>query len=259
MKLPALLTMLLFGLIACQPKGSLMYQFPEPQNYAVDQVMVVIDYLNLKDDIGKLWDFDSYYHQQILNKLLADVDRQLHQSGYPKINKYLLSSGLLIKDTFAVEHYIEDQIQDELLYPPFILAAENIATEQIDKHQEILTIMVKYIAPRRHQLNDELTHRGMQMGYHFEAMQMPANTAILYIHIDQSAPGILKQMGTFLISGALASQADYGHVSLGLNTQRHASAFFIHSSGQILWKNHSNTWSTDQPINQLLNRFPEQF
>ncbi|MGJ8662523.1 MAG: hypothetical protein ACSHWU_02685 [Marinicella sp.] len=252
-----LLCLLCFGLMACQPKGQLLYQFPTPQSYPVDQVMVVIDYINLRDDVGKYKDFDSYYHQQTLNKLLADIDLKLQQSGYPKVNSYLLGSGLLIKHEFAVEHYIDDQLQDQLLYPPFILAQQDIDQEHIKLHQEFLTIMVKYIAQRRHHENDELTHRGMQMGYHFEAMKLPKNTGILYVHIDQSAPGIIKQMGTFLLTGALASQADYGHVSFDATPNKHASLFFIHQkSGQILWKNHSNSWTTNSPISDLLTALP---
>ncbi len=260
MKRPSLLLIFtFFGLAACQPKGSLLYQYPTPENYTIDQVLVVIDYLNLKDDIGRYWDFDSYYHQQTLNRLLADVNLELQQSGYPKVQSYLLSSGLLINNEWAVEHYIDEQLQDQLLYPPFILAEQNINPTQIEQHQEFLTIMVKYIGQRRHHENDEYTHRGMQMGYHFESMDLAANTAILYLHIDQSAPGISKQLGTFLISGAIASQADYGAVSLDLNPKKHASAFMVHKgSGQILWKNYSNSWSTDQPIAQLLALLPKR-
>jgi hypothetical protein len=257
MKCPKLLLLIVFGLTACQPKGTLIYHYPNPDEYSIDQVVVVIDYLNLKDDIGKLWDFDAYYHQQVLNKLLTDVDWQLQQSGYPKVNAYLLSSGLLINNPFAVEHYIKDELQADLLYPPYVLASQNIDQAQITQHQEFLTLLVKYISQRRHQENDEWTHRGMQMGYHFASMDLPANTGILYLHIDQSAAGIIKQLGTFLVTGAIASQADYSQVSLDFSGQRHASAFFIHkSSGQILWKNHSIQWSPVMPIEQLLTEFP---
>lgn len=220
--------------------------------------MVVIDYLNLKDDVGKYWDFDSYYHQKVLNQMLRQLDTELQSVGYPKANAYLLSSGLLIKHPFAVEHYIEDQPQDELLYPPFILAQNNIIESQIPQHQEILSILVKYIAQRRHHQTDELSHRGMQMGYQLAAMDLSDDTAILYVHIDLSAPGIIKQLSSFLISGAIASQADYGHVHLDATTKRHASAILIHKgSGQILWKNFTQQWTPEQPIQQLLNGLPK--
>ncbi len=251
--------MLFFGLAACQPKGSLLYQFPTPENHQIDQVVLVIDYLNLKDDIGKYWDFDSHYHQQTLNQLLADADWTLQQSGYPKVNSYLISSGLLIKHDWPVEHYIKNQFQENLLYPPFILAHQGITQKHIDQHQEFLSIKVKYMGQRRHQLNHEHTHRGMQMGYHFESLDLPASTGILYLQIDQSAPGIIKQLGTVLISGTIASQADYAQMNLDLSNRRHASAFLVHKgSGQILWKNHSNLWSPDQPINQLLIQLPNK-
>jgi len=258
MKRLKLLLFMTFGLAACQPKGSFIYQYPKTNDIQIDQVMLVVDYLNLRDDVGKYWDFDSYYHQQTLNKLLFDVDLQLQQSGYPEVQSYLLSSGLLINQEFAVEHYIKEQLQDTLLYPPYILALHNMDSNQIKQHQEFLTIMVKYIAQRRHQGTDELSHQGMQMGYHFEAMDLPDNTAILYIYINQSAAGIVKQLSTLLLTGALASQADYANVGIDLSNKRQASAFLIHKgSGQILWKNHSNSWATDQPIEQLLTLFPQ--
>ena len=260
MNRPNFLMILFFGLTACQPKGSLIYQYPNTEQHPVDQVMVVIDYLNLRDDIGKYWDFDSYYHQQILDSLLLQANAEVQQHGLPPIQSYLLTSGLLIKNDWPVEHYIEDQLQTELLYPPFILAQQNISAKQITQHQEFLSIMIKYMATRRHHADDELSHRGMQMGYHFEAMDLPDNTAILYIHINQSAAGITKQLGTWLLTGALASQANYAHIGVDLYAKKQASAFLIHKgSGQILWKNHSNQWSTDQPIKQLLTAFPKNF
>lgn len=249
---------LFFGLVGCQPKGSFVYQFPNTDQIQIDQVMVVIDYLNLRDDLGQYWDYDSYYHQKTLNKLLIQVDTELQHAGYPPTQSYLLSSGLLIKTDFPVEHYIKEQLQTELLYPPYSLAQQNISGELISQHQEFLGILVKYMATRRHIENDEISHRGMQMGYHFESMNLPNNTAILYMHINQSAVGIIKQLGTVLLSGAIASQADYGYLGVDLNSKKHASAFLVHKgSGQILWKNHSSRWSTDRPITDLLNFFPQ--
>lgn len=174
------------------------------------------------------------------------------------VESYLLTSGLLIKYDFPVEHYIRNQLQTALLYPPYISAQQGIDPEQVTQHQESLGIMVKYLATRRHTDDDELSHRGMQMGYHFESMNLPNDTAILYIHINQSAAGIVKQLGTLLLNGAIASQADRAYVRVGLSTNRQASAFWVHQgSGQILWKNHSSQWSTDQPLTDLLTFFPK--
>ena len=260
MKRPSLVLMLCIGLAACQPKGSLIYQYPNPEQHAIEHVVVVIDYLNLRDDIGKYWDFDSYYHQQTLDRLLRQTNDQLQQLGYPVVDSFLLTSGLLINNDFPVEHYIKDQLQAELLYPPYSLAQQNVNPEQIAQHQEFLGIMVKYMATRRHLDDDELSHRGMQMGYHFESMILPSDTAILYIHINQSAAGIIKQLGTLLVTGAIASQADQAYVGMNLTTARQASAFLVHhGSGQILWKNHSNQWSTDHPLSNLLTRLPVRF
>ena len=257
MKRPKLIIMLVFGLAACQPKGSLIYQYPNPEQLAIDEVVVVIDYLNLRDDVGKYWDFDSYFHQKSLDHLLVQANQTLQQAGYPAVHAYLLSSGLLINNDLPVEHYYQDQLQAELLYPPFILAQQDVSDEQIAQHQEFLTIMVKYMASRRHIEDDELSHRGMQMGYHFENMSLPDNTAILYIHINQSAAGIINQLATVLLTGAIASQADYAYVGVDLNAKRQASAFLVHKgSGQILWKNHSNQWTTDRPISELLTLLP---
>lgn len=245
-------------LTACQPKGSYLYQYPKATEHEINQLMVVIDYLNLKDDVGKHWDFDSYYHQKILNLVFKEIDTELQSAGYPKANSYLLSSGLLINNQWAVEHYIEDQFQDELLYPPFILAKDNISEAQISQHQEILGILVKYMASRRHHQDDELSHRGMQLGYQMAAMDVADDTAILYVHIDLSAPGIVKKIGTFLLSGAIASQADYAHVHVDASPRRHASAFLVHKgSGQILWKNFTQQWTPEQPIQQLFNGLPK--
>ncbi len=248
-----------FGLMACQPKGSLIYQYPDTENIGINQLVVVIDYLNLRDDIGKYWDYDSYYHQKTLDHLLAQTNDTMQQNGYPPAESYLLSSGLLIKNDFPVEHYIKEQLQPELLHPPYTLALKSIDDTQVTQHQEVLSVMIKYLATRRHIKNDELSHRGMQMGYHFESIDLPDDTAILYIHVNQSAVGIIKQLGSILLSGAIASQADYGFIGVDLSTPKHASAFLVHTgSGQILWKNHSNNWNTDQPVAELLKLIPQK-
>lgn len=245
------------GLVACQPKGTHTYQHSDKTNYPIKQVTVVIDYLNLRDDVGKYWDFDSYYHQATLDLLFTQAKSILNDAGYPEVSSYVLSSGFLIKNEFAVEHYWQDQDQNELLFPPYILAQNNILPEHINQHQEFLTIMVKYLAQRRHHTGDPLSLRGMQMGYHFENMDLADHTALLYIHINQSAPGAIKQLSSLLLTGAIASQADYAHVGIDFSSEKHASAFFIHKgSGQILWKNYSNQWSTDQPLKELFTAFP---
>ena len=250
---------LYLGLVACQPRGTYTYQHAKNIDYPIKQIVVVIDYLNLRDDVGQYWDFDSYYHQRTLDHLFSQVKSHLRNTGYPDVESYLLSSGLLIRNEFAVEHYWQDQDQGELLYPPYILAQSNISNELITQHQEYLTIMVKYLAQRKHHPNDLLSLSGMQMGYHFENMELAEDTGLLYMHINQSAPGAVKQLGSLLLTGAIASQADYAHVGLDLSSQKHSSIFWIHKgSGQILWKNYSNHWSTDQPLEILLSSFPNQ-
>ena len=141
--------LLFIGLTACQPKGSYLYHFPAPETHPINRMIVVIDYLNLRDDIGKYWDYDSYYHEHNLNLLIHDVDTHLQQLGYPAVDGYLLSSGLLFKEPFAVEHYHRDEHLEELLYPPFTLAQHNVADIDTWHHQEIMSTLVKYIAQRR--------------------------------------------------------------------------------------------------------------
>ena len=219
----------------------------------------MIDYLNLKDDVGKFWDFDSYYHQKVLNQLFHSIDSQLQSFGYPAIDSYILSSGLLIHTDFQVEHYIQDEFQNERLNPPFILAKQGMTNEQTSQHQEILGILVKYIAQRRHLENDDLSHRGMQLGYQLATVDLTDDTAILYVQIDLSAPGIIKQLGTLLLSGAIASQADYAHLHLDATASHHASAFLVHKgSGQILWKNYSLNWTPEKPIAEFLENLPSR-
>lgn len=250
--------LMLLVLTACQPKGTTLYQHDQPEAYPIEHTLVVIDCLNLRDDLGRYWDFDSYYHEDMLNRLLAAVDRSLQQAGYPAAYGYLLSSGLLVDEGFAVDHYIQETLQPDLLYAPFIMASDQVPLEQIDQHREVMRLMIKYLAPKRHHASDPNSHRGMQMGYHFEHLNLPANTGILYLHVDLSAAGAIKQLGTLILSGAIASQSDYASMHLDIGYRRHASAFWVHSgSGQILWKNHSNQWTPAQPIGQLLTQFPK--
>ncbi|WP_223787146.1 hypothetical protein [Marinicella meishanensis] len=244
-------------LTGCQPKGTTLYQHDQPENHPIEHTMVVIDYLNLRDDLGRYWDFDSYYHEDMLNRLLAAVDMSLQKAGYPAASGYLLTSGLLVDEGFAVEHYIQETLQPELLYAPFIMASDQIPDDHIDQHRDVMRLMIKYLAPKRHHASDPNSHRGMQMGYHFSDIDLPPNTGILYLHVDLSATGAIKQLGTLILSGAVASQSDYASMHLDLGYRRHASAFWVHTgSGQILWKNHSNQWTPAQPIGELLLQFP---
>lgn len=249
-----LLLLSCFWLISCQPKGSYLYQHPQGPARMVNHVVVVIDYLNLKDDLGANWDFDSLEHQQVLNNLLKATSHWLQQRGFPRVTNYLLSSGLLIRQPLAVDHYRHGSLQPEPLYPPFLVASEGV--ENLDKHQEALALLVKYTAPRRHHPDNPHSMRGMHIGYHFSEMKLSEDTAVLYLHIDQSAAGIIKQLSTLLLTGALASQSDHARVYLAASSQRQASAFLIHASGEILWKNHSTQWHPGQPLQELLAGFP---
>jgi hypothetical protein len=241
-------------LLSCQPRGSYLYQHPEGQTTTINNVVLVIDYLNLKDDLGDRWDFDSLQHQQLLNHLLKESSHWLQQWGYPRVTNYLLSSGLLIRQPLAVDHYQHKALQPEPLFPPYLLASEGI--EEPAMHQEPLALLVKYTAPRRHHPGNPDSLRGMHIGYHFSELKLPADTAVLYLHIDQSATGIIKQLSTLLLTGALASQSDHAQVYLAANSQRQASAFLIHASGEILWKNHSTVWHPGQSVRELLVGFP---
>ncbi|MFC3193056.1 hypothetical protein ACFODZ_02265 [Marinicella sediminis] len=246
--------LLCVGLTACQPKGTWLYQAAADERPDWEHIVVIIDYLNLKDDLDGHWDFASEQHQMVLNRLLAETNRTLQQSGYPRVNRFVLSSGLLFAQPMAVDHYRNSELQHEPLYPPYLLAVDGM--EHIAVHQEVLQLLVKYTAPRRHHPEQPDSLRGMHVGHQFDALQLPEDLAVLYIHIDQSAPGIIKQLSSLLLAAAVSSQSDYTQVYLDGGQQKQASAFLVHGSGQIIWKNHDINWHPGQPINQLLIDFP---
>jgi len=241
-------------LCACQPKGSHLYHNNDPVVAPIARVMVVMDYLNLKDDLGQQWDFDSDHHQQLLNRLLGDTNHWLRQRGYPKVDQYLLTSGLLFRQPIPVDHYQQQQLQPDPLYPPYLLASSG--TDQVMLHQEVLQLLVKYTAPRRHHPDQSDSLRGMHVGHQFQSLDMADDTAVLYVHINQSAPGLIKQLSSLILAAAVASQTDHTQVYLDAGHQRQASAFLIDSTGRILWKNHSLSWHPGLPVEQLLIEFP---
>lgn len=243
-------------LTACQPKGSYLYHSNESVAAPIARVMVVMDYLNLKDDLGQQWDFDSDHHQQLLNRLLGDTNHLLRQWGYPKVEQYLLTSGLLFRQPIPVDHYRQQQLQANPLYPPYLLASNG--TEKVMVHQDVLQLLVKYIAPRRHHADESDSMRGMHVGHQFQSLSIPQDTAVLYVHINQSAAGLIKQLSSLILAAAVASQTDHTQIYLDAGHQRQASAFLIDSTGLILWKNHSLNWHPGLPMQQLLAEFPRR-
>lgn len=103
---------------ACAP----VYQYTrpdlEPENLP-SQVVVVLDYLSIVDDVGARWDYRESVNQKNIKLLERLANDLLKTHGFNSADKFLTSSGLGLDEDFLVDYYVDGQPGEEVVKPPY--------------------------------------------------------------------------------------------------------------------------------------------
>ena len=238
MKKIIILTLLSFALFSCAPKYDYVKTKFEHDVPPVKNVLLVLDYVSLKDDVGKLWDFDENYNLKQLDKNYAQLKTLIENKGYTVINKSLKASGLLMDSEYQAEHYVDKKLQDKLISPPFIIQATDLNDDEI---QALLSLNY---ATRVHlgmqiMSKKKNSHYGLLTNNdNWHNLNLSDDTAIVVININHPKISAVKAMGI----GVLSAAATGGYMYVTPYGIPSTFGYMLHpKTGDILWTNYQST------------------
>jgi hypothetical protein len=83
-------------------------------------VYVVVDYVQIRDDIGKMLNYDKHLNQKRITSLKTQISNLLKAKGFSNHQFVYLSSGLDFNPENEYQLVNNKVKQDELITPPFI-------------------------------------------------------------------------------------------------------------------------------------------
>ncbi len=234
-------------LTACSPK----YEFVDRSEFAtrsIEHVLLVIDYIEFVDDVGKLMDYDLQKNRRYLQTLEQRTKDLLLDKGYKEVTTVLLSSGLDFDPDHSMQLYHKKQFQDQLVNAPFIYEAGPMSEVDLTQAAIWFNALQRYgFEPVKKKFPDDLARRRVgqkiaQRNRLTPFMGVPPNTAVMYVRVVSPRVSFAKAMGMSLLTGALSYQIGSGstYVYAVPYGQPYSNAFFIdNTTSALLWKTHA--------------------
>lgn len=221
-------------LSACGPKYSYVKTKFANEKPKVENVLLVLDYVSLKDDVGELWDYKEDYNIKHMDKTYNEIKNSLQAKGYNILDTELKASGLLMEDEYQAEHYKGGKLKDDLISPPFMINFENYSDQQINDFRDL------NLEVREH-LGNGIISEVKTYNYgllpnleNLRKMELPKNTAIIVINANRPKISAVKAIGVGVLSAALTG----GYLIVSSHGVPSTFGYMIHAdTGDILWTN----------------------
>jgi hypothetical protein len=234
LKIPLLfIAFILFLLASCAPTN---YVYTKPINqerHGIKHVLIMVEYLNAKDDIKGFWNFDEDINLSNQDALYDLASQMLISKGYLLSNKILKTSGLVMARDFYMDHYVDKQLQDEAISPPYIVRSVNLEDENI---QGLEYLLAELNRPMSSVMTD---YRGFVHNNYKQqstSIGLSNDTAILLIQSYKPRVNLFENV---TIDYSVTSSGGGSGVGLSKRAPRASSqAYLIHvGSGDLLWSN----------------------
>jgi hypothetical protein len=232
----------------------------------IDSVMIFVEYLHLKDDVGELWDFDENRNIKSQNIIFNNSLNMLQSKGYKIADANIKSSGINLDKNLIVEHYIGRELQQAVISPPFIIRTENLNHQSVASLEYLLSELYVSLDPNfvdRGPLSQDYLDT-MNFKEYLQDIDIPNNTAVLVVQSTQLSTSAVKGIGIGLLFAAAAnsnSSHGHGHVNIGFNQQYQGpavNAYLLHKgTGDLLWANYSNNTISSTKPHRLFETFPQ--
>ncbi len=226
----------LLMMVGCASVNPVYVNKNHDMNLEVSQVMIMVEYLELKDDVIRYWNFneDTNIEQQ---DLLYDVaENMLREKGYHVITDSLKTSGLVVARDFYVDHYVDNKRQDDAIVPPYIIRSIGLDDNNINTLESLLAELTQPITPV---LSDYRTFIKNNYKEQTQAIDVSDDTAILVIHSYRPRVSFFSNIDV----GFGVSNSGNGAFAGVSNQQPTAktSAYLIHKgSGEVIWANQTS-------------------
>ncbi|WP_395374275.1 hypothetical protein [Marinicella sp. W31] len=231
-----------------------------PETHTISNVVVVVDYVSITDDVGKLMNYDLDLNIEQMEALESIAIEQLENKGFAPSSSRLRGSGLGMPGFLEFELYENGEDQQALMNPPFLIEPRFLTQQQTHQFEYLFDqLESKYsqlnVDKNTQPVLDSIRLRGLT-----EPLALPENSAILFVRAFHPRVSAGKAIGVGLLGIAISAAATDGSY-IGIATsydQAFSSAFLVHAdSGQLLWKNHKSGARLDhQAMQRLFSNFP---
>lgn len=226
---------LLFSIVACVPKFDYVKTKFEHDIPPIENILLVLDYISLKDDVGKIWDYDESYNIKQMDKHYAQIKSLLQAKGYNVLDSSLKASGLLMNSEYQAEHYLNGKLQEELISPPFIIRAIDLDDDDIYNlrtiHNETMVNIGSGIASAK----KGFSYGKLQNMENLLKLELPDNTAIVVVNANRPKVSAVKAIGIGVLSVGLSG----GYVVMSTHGVKSTFGYMLYpKTGDVLWTNY---------------------
>lgn len=224
---------ILLTIVACAPTSYVFTKKLNPKQHKIQQVVIMVEYLEAKDDAKGFWNFDEVINLINQDYLYDIASQMLISKGYHLSDKSLKTSGLIIARDFYMDHYVNKQLQDEVISPPYIVRSVNLDDENIQGLEILLAELNRPMSAVMADYRGFVKNNYRQSTSH---LNLSNNSAILIIQSYKPRTSMLKNLD---FGYGVSSPSGHGHLELGIRNMNYTSyAYLIHKgTGDLLWSN----------------------
>lgn len=224
------LVFILLVLNACAPT-SYVYLKPNMPVVDIEQVTVMVEYLNIKEGFDTHWNFDENVNLNQQDALYDMAVGMLQKKGYRVSDKSLKTSGFIMDRSFLVDHFLNKKKQSQLLSAPYIVRSVNLDDATIQGFEMLLA---ELNSPMSAVMSDLRSYVKNNYAQQLNAINIEPNSAVLIIKVYKPRQVMLPNIG-FGVSTSMWDSS----VNFNSETPRPESeAYLIHKdSGEVLWSN----------------------
>jgi hypothetical protein len=220
-------------LVSCTPTN---YVYVKKFNHVkpkIEQVLIMVEYLDVKDDIKGLWNFEETTNLTKQDELYTFASAVVKSKGYELSPSYLKTSGLIIDRSFLVDHYIQKQKQEMPISPPYIVRSVNLEDSTIRSLEILLAQLNRPMSAAMADLRSFVVN---DYSKQTQSLELPKNTALLIIQTYRPRVSLFSNVDIGFSASNFSNSTSIG---LGGGGQRPTSyAYFIHAdTGDLLWSN----------------------
>jgi hypothetical protein len=259
MKNLTIITIALLILSSCATKNAYVKQDFSEGKPKIEHVLLLIDFTSLKDDIGKIWDFDEDYNIKQQDSIHTHLSQLLVDKGYDVLPKNLKTSGLLLDPNLAVEHYKNKSLQQSLISAPFIVRSVELNDNELNQLTDLFYLLNGTVSPKVANHIYKYRFATEDAAQLLSQVELPENTAVLVITANRPKISAMKNIGIGLLSAGLVLGAS-GGTYVGISTLHGIPStfgYFIDAkTGQLLWTNYAGSTSFKNSKSSFIKDIP---
>jgi|GEM_PF-5888544 len=255
---------LTFALLASCGKPLNVKQIPK--NLMSKKVYVVLDYVEYRDDIGKLLNYDQHTNSKRLKSLQTQIENLLIEKGITNYQFIFFSSGIDFNPEANFQLVSNNEELDTLINPPFIFSTvfnnEALNKQFIDGFK----IAQEAASFKKYKNVFDIKNFPVISNHKFDnspkAEEFETNSIILYSRVMSPELSFGKKFITASVTGALTLAATGGSSMLITTPYGLAYSNMVlinNENGELLWRGRVGvniTHLNKKKLFQLFDAFP---